>query len=229
MSEIMIRRDLYRLPEEQYVNEPVAKSLIVLHGTGGTTASGAYRSWGSSRERVGTAYLIERNGAVHEVFPPECWAWHLGAGDLALEKRSIGIELVNAGPLTRAGDELRMWTGRRYCDAADKLLAANAPFRGFQYYATYTKAQVESAVRLAHLLCARFAIPRRMLPEPQRETFCCGTVRAFSGIVCHHNVRRDKWDPAPGFVRSFLNRWQEFEGIGEPLPVQGPIPKEGVL
>jgi N-acetyl-anhydromuramyl-L-alanine amidase AmpD len=229
MSEILIRRDLYRLPEKQFVNEPAAKNLIVLHGTGGTTASGAFEAWRKSPERVATAYIIDRDGAIHEVFPPECWAWHLGAGDPDLEKRSIGIELVNAGPLTRAGDELRMWTGRRYCAAADRSLAAHEPFRGFQFFATYTPEQASAAVLLANVLCDRFDIPRRMLPDALRETFCLPVVRNFSGIVSHHNVRRDKWDPATGFVRSFLDRWQQIARAPQSPPVEGSVHEGRVL
>jgi len=87
-----------RLPEGQYVHQRHKKSLIVLHHTAGADAESTFRWWLTDPKRIGTAYIVARDGRIFEVFPPEYWAFHLGVkGQRQLDRRSIGIELANAG------------------------------------------------------------------------------------------------------------------------------------
>ena len=65
------------------------------------------------RRMVGTAYIIDRGGTIHEVFDPAGWAFQFGldwppARQIKFEKRFVGIELASEGGLIEVD-------GRLYC------------------------------------------------------------------------------------------------------------------
>jgi N-acetyl-anhydromuramyl-L-alanine amidase AmpD len=103
-----------RLPSDRYINEETSKKAVCLHHTVGGSARSTFEWWKQNPSRVCTAYIVERNGVIYEVFDPQFAAWHLG-GASALgvvykeAKRynyeTIGIELASEGAL-RSGYEL---------------------------------------------------------------------------------------------------------------------------
>jgi len=200
----------YRLPESSFFRQRVPKDLIVLHATASSTARSVYETWKSpANARVATAYVIERNGRIYEMFPPDCWAYHLGMrvrnpGHYN-DRRSIGIEIVNPGPLRpdpEGGDTLNWWPGnfrKAWCMASETDKFVQREFRGFKYYATYTPEQEQAVRQLTDWLCQRFGIPRVLPPVAQRgvcdpDSFC-----KFQGIATHHNFRPDKLDVGPAW------------------------------
>jgi hypothetical protein len=82
--------------------EPEDIQEITIHGTGGGTGQGII-AWMESdscerkplyKNGVGLfPYLIDRDGTVHEIMPPEDWYYHSEAG--YYDRFSIGVELVN--------------------------------------------------------------------------------------------------------------------------------------
>src|SRR5213082_1851366 len=93
-----------RLPPGEYFNAPQAKDLIVLHHTVGGSAKSTFDYWRTDPQHIGTAYIVERDGTIFEVFPPECWAYHLGLKTTSsVDKRSIGIEIAYEGALLERG------------------------------------------------------------------------------------------------------------------------------
>ena len=97
-----------RLSTDQYYRDVVQKHQIVLHHTVGGSAKSTFEYWEGDQQCVGTAYIIERDGTVYEVFDPHYWAHHLGlrtANNRAVNQKSIGIELASEGAL-RTGLEL---------------------------------------------------------------------------------------------------------------------------
>ena len=100
-----------RLPESEYFAEPQAKSGIALHHTVCDDAHTTVRLWradrtaGGTLRRVATAYAIDRDGTVFELFDPAGWAFHSGLPwpyrpRVAFEQRFIGIEITSQGGLT---------------------------------------------------------------------------------------------------------------------------------
>src|SRR3990167_7270156 len=89
-----------RLPHGQYYSRGHKKRAVVLHHTVGGSAESSFRWWVQDPRVVGTAYLIERDGTIYEVFPPECWAGHLGIKDIEAEKETVCIELASEAALT---------------------------------------------------------------------------------------------------------------------------------
>lgn len=106
----------------------VPVSLVVLHGTAGDIA--ASESWLRCHASQASAhYLIDRAGAVVQLVDESKRAWHAGVSEWrgqadprgSVNGFSIGIELVNRGPLsgdaTRAAQE--PYTPEQYHAAAE--------------------------------------------------------------------------------------------------------------
>lgn len=181
------------LDKGQYREEKTAKTHIILHHTAGGSAAGAIAGWNATPERVATAYLIEKDGTIYEVYNPEFWANHLGKGvPTSLEKASIGIEIVNYGQLTaKTNGDLLTYTGRKI--APEK--AVKCDFRGFQYYEAYTPEQIAALSRLLPYLMDKFSIK----PQADRKNFWeyRDPKTLPSGIWSHTTVRKDKVDIFP--------------------------------
>ncbi len=116
-----INRKRFVLPAKEYFPEVIPKDLIVLHYTAGRSAKSAYDTWVKNPVQVATAYVIDPDGTIYELFDPAHWAWHLGAGGRKQNSRSIAIELANVGPLkvdANNPERLNWWPsdwGTRWC------------------------------------------------------------------------------------------------------------------
>jgi N-acetylmuramoyl-L-alanine amidase len=83
-------------------------SLIVIHWTAGSSIESALNSWqklAKAGKKVSAHFLIDREGLVVEAVPPDHIAFHAGRSNFegreSCNDFSIGIELVNWGPLTK--------------------------------------------------------------------------------------------------------------------------------
>jgi N-acetyl-anhydromuramyl-L-alanine amidase AmpD len=184
-----------RLPEGQFFQAAQPKDLIVLHHTVGASARSTFDHWSESAARIATAYLVERDGVIHEVFDPRFWAFHLGLAGTGgrVDRRSIGIELASEGPLE---------------ERDGGFFAFGRPFQGTvfehgsswrdqgRFWAAYTQAQLESAIALVDHLCRVFGVPRRTPADPFAFD---PALFDFRGVVAHHQLRLDKSDLHPGF------------------------------
>ena len=190
------------LPTSEYKNERTKSDLIVLHHTAGGSARSTFRWWMTDPKPIGTAYLIARDGTIHEVFPPDRWAYHLGYGSRIDEKRSIGIELASEGALLERGRELycfdRVSERTRY---RGQVYDLGRIWRGYRYFAAYPAAQLRAVIELIGDLLLRFAIapavPRNA--RTGRAAHFDVKHRLRQGIIAHAHVRADKTDVHPGF------------------------------
>lgn len=207
---MQIDQTRFRLKPDQFFPTEQKKDLIVLHFTAGTTASGAHATWitpvNGRQQRVATAYVVDLDGTVYEFFPPSAWAYHLGmkTGNPGWiqDKRSIGIEIVNPGPLKAVGEALHWYPqnfGVEWCKKTDakKYVAAN--YRGYDFYAAFPEAQQEAVRELVAQLAERFSIPKVLPPEQKRTAFDPGFFQQFQGIASHQNLRADKVDIGPAW------------------------------
>jgi len=187
-----------RLPADQYMPTKQAKSLIVVHHTAGGSARSTFDWWKTTPERIGTAYIVERDGTVHEVFDPSSWAYHLGVkGEVELERRSIGIEIASEGGLTPGpGDLYAFGVVSDRTRFRGEVYDHGSDWRGFRHFAAYTEPALLSVFALVDLLCSRFGIPRQ---TPAAELEYDQALRGFRGVIGHHHVRADKSDVHPGF------------------------------
>jgi hypothetical protein len=208
-----------RLPDSEYFPERQRKTGIALHHTVCESALTAIQSWlldvtpDGSRRHVATAYVIDRDGTIFEVFDPAAWAWQFGLSwrdeqRLPFEKRFIGIELANRGGLIEEHGELYAHdlVTPETLRPRGEAFACSSPYRGYQWFERYQEPQLEALGRLVDELCNRFAIPRI---HPDRPFLYYGTALAsFEGVIGHAMVRSDKSDPAPD-----PRLWQAIENL----------------
>ncbi len=196
-----IRRDI-RLPVDQFFPSREVKSGIAIHHTVGGSALSTIEWWKRTPQIVGTAYIIERDGTVYELFDPAAWAWQFGLRwpqrqKIDFEKRFIGIEIASEGGLTEYEGELYCFdrisprTRKRREEAFDY----GRDYRGYRYFDKYEPAQIDSLVQLIDELCNRFEIARAV-PENYFDYYG-EKLKKFRGIIGHAMVRMDKSDPAP--------------------------------
>ena len=202
-----IDRNKFVLPPKEFFPEVVEKDLIVLHFTAGQSAQSAFNSWMNNPERVATAYIADPDGTVYELFDPSYWAFHLGVKGAAgvHDKRSIGIEIVNVGPLKQSASDsnrLDWWPDNwktPWCRLDEAGRYVRAPFRGIDYFASFPGAQVTAVARLTAYLCERFGVPKTIPPRTRRKECDTSYYAPRKGVVAHQNFRADKWDVGPAF------------------------------
>lgn len=192
----------WRLPADQYFMPVGAKSGIAIHHTVGGSARSTFDWWLKDPQQVGTAYIIERDGTVYEVFEPEAWGWQFGLPwapekKIAFEQRFIGIEIASEGGLIEKDGNLYCFdvVGPRTLKARAEAFDYGQVFRGYRYFDKYETAQVDSLVLLIDKLCTDFQIDRTV-PDKLFEYHGEG-LKEFKGIIGHTMVRKDKSDPAP--------------------------------
>lgn len=205
----VLRFDFLRIrpqgDQTYYYGERTEKTAIVLHFTVGNLRGDITQLTGSTA--VSTSYVIARNGTIYELFHPNFWSYHLGpnavGGNTVQSKRAIGIEISNYGPLRRIGDDLvtayHTEKARNvYCTVQDTEQYVKMEWRGYEYWATYTREQMFAIIDLLLGLTYHFDIPRRFLPERLRyET--TSDAASWNGILSHANYRKDKYDIGPAF------------------------------
>ena len=191
-------------PEREYFKLPQKKQQIVLHHTVSSSAENVDDWWQSDKGlvRVATAFIVDKDGTIVQLFEPEDWACHIGKGSSSTEnRRSIGIEIVNEGALQRQvdGKTMTWFNGKKqYCGSYTIL---QNPWRGYSCFADYSERQYNSLSDLINLLCDKFAIPKKVVASYAfAENY-----RNFEGVVSHHNLQKDKTDVSRSFDYGKLN------------------------
>jgi len=187
------------LQNGQYIGEKFTKKSLFLHHTAGTTAEGAISWWDRTPERIGTAYVIDRDGTIYECFDPNYWAFHLGdsRADRMLDKMSIGIELVSAGPL-RDGMFYPLWPNKASGRAIPESEITKVAFRGEKEWHSYSDAQLLSLGQLIVKLKKAFPtleLPSRLPDLHKHDPSISKELK--HGLWSHANVRKDKTDLFP--------------------------------
>lgn len=182
------------LPKNQYVPSSEPKDMVFIHHTVGSNAKGTISWWNQTPERIGTAFVIDRDGTIYRAFDESNWASHLGikGGPISMEKRSIGIELVSLGGLTNG-----KFLGKTPVKA-DEVVTLSKPFRGFDQFHAYTKEQETALVELLAYLAERFPLIKWPTKMPNPGSFLPEIYqKGIPGLYSHTNVRADKSDIYP--------------------------------
>lgn len=190
-----------------YYEESLPKHRIVIHFTAGYL-KGDVETLTRHDYHVSVPFLIGRDGTIYNLFSSSYWSYHLGPGAIGgneeMSKVALGIELSNIGPLAMKNSSLYTHTGKMYCDQSEIEYYSRQTYRGYHYYATFTKAQYKSLNQLIAYLTAKFNIPKQLLPSGQRDKIV-NDIGNFYGICTHANFRDDKFDIGPAFDWSKLN------------------------
>lgn len=210
---VTVDRTALVLPLKEVVPVRTPKDLVVLHFTAGRSAKSAFDTWRNDPQRIATSYLVDVDGTIFEVFPPTFWAAHLGVKGTknAHDRRSIGIEIANVGPLQRSTEDpsvLNWWPPKskgapefttKFCSLDERERYVTAEYRGKSHFASYPDVQVDAVGALVRELCEQFSIPA-ILPSTTRRFACdLAAFSAYRGVCTHANFRQDKWDIGPAF------------------------------
>ena len=196
----------HKLNNDQFYPTVHQKKSIFLHHTAGTSAMGAINWWNQTIDHVGTAYVVDRDGTIFEVFNPKSWGFHLGVrgDDNWQEKHSIGIELVSAGQLYKEEDGnyyfYPLFPNKAAAKKIDEkdVISFKTKWRGFNHYHKYTDKQVESTKWLLEYLTDEFNIEKNITPIRKLMEYnpkVCS--QHWGGIFTHTSVREDKNDLFP--------------------------------
>jgi N-acetyl-anhydromuramyl-L-alanine amidase AmpD len=210
---LVIDRARFVLAAKEFFSEVTPKNLVVLHFTAGTTARSAFDTWRNDPQHIGTAYIVDVDGTTYEVFPPSCWAAHLGVKGTknVHDRRSIGIEIANVGPLQLSSDDpsiLNWWPRKaktapefttKFCSLSETDRYVKAEYRGKEYFASFPDVQIDAVAALVRRLCDEFAIAPTLPPLTRRFTCDLNAFATYKGVCTHANFRQDKWDLGPAF------------------------------
>lgn len=171
--------------------------FVIVHYTAGPSLEGAVRGFCDPVRKASAHLVIGRDGALAQVVSLGRQAWHAGASRwvdgkdtyVGLNKFSIGIELVNAGPLriSPSGRSFTTWYGATVPesdalafapeDLADDWRAAS------EYWMVFTEPQLSALVQVLDAL--RAGVP------------------SLRGVLAHRDVAPGrKLDPGPAFPMS---------------------------
>jgi N-acetylmuramoyl-L-alanine amidase len=159
--------------------------FVVLHFTAEPTLEGALRRYADPGARASVHLLIDREGGITQLVPFDFVAWHAGSSSWrdvkGLNDYSIGISFVNAGALTRKGDQWVAWYGGLIPDS-EVYIEHDASSGEETAWQKYTRAQIVTAMTV---------IPEIVAAYPSIEE-----------ILSHSEITaqgRKKRDPGPAF------------------------------
>lgn len=179
----------------------VEHEYLVMHYTAGRDAESAIRTLTDPKYKASAHLVIGRDGAITQLVPFDTVAWHAGIssweGREGLNRLSLGIELDNAGALTRHGTRWRAWFGVEY-DDEDVIEAVHKHETTPRGWHLYTPEQLDAALDVATLLVTRYGL---------------------RDVVGHDDIAPGrKTDPGPAFpMQSFHAR---VLGRADDMPVQ---------
>jgi len=104
-------------------------------------------------------FIIERDGNITQLVNSNNIAWHTGRSEFKDLKNfnnlSIGISLVNAGPLKESGDNYKSWYGNELTE--DQIIeATHQNEKSPRYWQVYSQNQIETTYNLCRLLMSKY-------------------------------------------------------------------------
>lgn len=134
---------------------------LVIHYTAGRNLEESVNWLGNKASKASAHVVIGRDGTIVQQVPFDRVAWHAGAslweGRVGLNRWSIGIELDNAGKLTRHASRWRAWFGDSY-GQDDVLEATHKHDSEPAGWHVYPPEQLAAALGLATALVERYGL-----------------------------------------------------------------------
>jgi N-acetylmuramoyl-L-alanine amidase len=163
---------------------------LVMHYTAGRSLESSVEWFTQSQAQASAHLVIGRDGSIVQMVPFDRVAWHAGQsrwhGLVGLNRFSIGIELDNAGALSKQGGKWKAWFGGEYGeeDVVEAVHQHETVVRGWH---AFTAKQIEVATAVAATLVTHYQL---------------------RDIIGHDDVAPGrKVDPGPAFpMESFRSR-----------------------
>lgn len=190
---------------------------IIIHYTAGRSAESS-ANFLARDDVAASAHLVigRQRGEVYQLVPFDTISWHAGKSQFGnrsgFNKFSIGIELDNAGPLTKVGNEFQAWFGKVY-PANEALQAVHRNESAPRFWHTFSPQQIEACEEVCRLLLKDYP--------------------GINQILGHEEISPGrKVDPGPAFPLDKFRRRLLFEdraddddaGVARPsLPESGRV------
>lgn len=181
---------------------------IVIHYTAGRSKESSVSALCNPDFRASAHAVVGRDGSITQLVPFNTIAWHAGKSSYqvrtGLNKYSIGIEIDNAGRLTRSAAGYTTWFGK-VCPEEEVLEAVHRNESMPSYWHAYTEKQIDSVFDICVALIGTYSI---------------------SMLLGHEEISPGrKSDPGPAFPLEKLRervliRGRAEEGAAEPWPRQ---------
>jgi len=134
---------------------------IVIHYTAGRSHQSSVTTLSTPTSKASAHLVIGRDEKITQLIPFDTIAWHAGQssfdGRVGFNQYSIGIEIDNAGLLTKAGDRYFSWFGKDYPES-DVIKAIHRNESIERYWHRYTEWQIEKCQEICQLLIAKYNI-----------------------------------------------------------------------
>lgn len=215
-----------------YVETPnrggeIIPRYLVMHYTAGKNAKSAI-NWLSNPESNASAHLVlGRDGSICQLAPFNVKTWHAGVsqwdGVIGLNGCSIGIEIDNAGPLKKVGDQYQAWFGTLY-DESHVINARHRLDDDARWWHAYTEPQIQRALEVARLLVRQYGLKdvighEDIAPDRKRDPGPAFPLEHVRGIVLG---RAEDVQERYAVTASLLNirggPGVEFSPVTDPLP-----------
>jgi len=140
--------------------EKGALDTLIMHYTAGPYQK-SLKTLINPRVKASAHVIIDRDGSVTQLVPFNLIAWHAGnsyyKGRSGFNKYSIGIEMVNAGWLTKSGNLYRAWYGETF-NPSEVIEAIHRNQTTPKFWHVYTPEQIDTAYELADLLVETYGL-----------------------------------------------------------------------
>ncbi len=199
-----------RLQYVKYVQTPnisrgrtITPSYIVIHYTGGPSLDRAVRTFSSKARKVSAHIVIGRDGEVVQMASFRARCWHAGSSSWegldGLNSHSIGIELVNSGPLkVNEAGEYKTWYGKTV-PLTEVEMVEGKPWHA------YTEEQMNALEEVCFALFSKYG--------------------SLEDVIGHSDCSPDrKIDPGPAFnMESFKSKFGGREDYDETETYTSPM------
>ena len=194
---------------------PFEKKLpdtLIVHFTAGRNAESSARYLQRPDVKASAHVVIGRNGEIFQLVPFNIIAWHAGissyAGRSEYNRYSIGIELDNAGVLTKTGTDYVSWFGKKYMEN-EVIRAVHRNETQPRYWHIYTEKQLELNEAITALLIEKYKI---------------------SQILGHEEISPGrKVDPGPAFPLDRFRRLMLGDNRAGDMASARSMPKSGTV
>lgn len=140
---------------------------IIIHYTGGVSAHSSAKWLCEGPVQASAHIVIDRaSGTIYQLVPFDTEAWHAGKSSYtfadgtkrsAFNSSSIGIELDNAGPLSRTGSGYQSRQGRNYPEE-QVMSATHRNEKAERYWHTFSEVQLDVLDQVCLLLKEQYNI-----------------------------------------------------------------------
>lgn len=149
---------------------------LVMHYTAGGSVKSAVRTLTNPEIKASAHVIIGRDGKIVQLIPFNKIAWHAGRSTYkdrtGLNRYAIGIEMDNAGDLSRQDHHYISWFNKKYTEE-EVLKATHRNEESPRFWHMYTEEQIQVAFELCALLVDHYAIQYILGHEeiaPKRKT-----------------------------------------------------------